>query len=457
MPHLHSVNRALLLMLLAWAGVALVLVGYWGLNWERRLETRTARLAMQCAGLLAPADGVEFVELRAHKSDFGTPVVAETPHSGAIAPCAVRASSPLVFMRAPRRGLVSVIIPTHNRAAIIGRAIESALDQTWKDLEVVVADDGSTDDTRAVVERYGPRVIYARQANAGVSAARNFGMRHANGEFIAFLDSDDAWRPWKIEAQMNALARVPNAGLVWTDMSAVDARDEVIRDRYLRSMYSAYDKVQLDRTLSRICTLGSVSPRVPVDVGAAMVRAGDVSSAILLGNMIHTSTVLFRRSWCERTGGFDETYARAGEDYEFYIRLTSAGPAIFIDAPSTLYRVGAADQLTAPAMLLEIARNNLRAVQKWLPRSGADVALSRREIRQRFAESYAWLGEVELDAGHRWKAARRLSQSLRNAPGLDRRAVLLASCALPQPMRSGIRAARARFRHSLAGRSGSAA
>jgi GT2 family glycosyltransferase len=173
--------------------------------------------------------------------------------------------------------------------------------------------------------------------------------------------------------------------------------------------------------------------------------------------MIHTSTVLFRRSWCERTGGFDETYARAGEDYEFYIRLTSAGPAIFIDAPSALYRVGAADQLTAPAMLLEIARNNLRAVQKWLPRSGGEVALSRREIRQRFAESYAWLGEVELDAGHPWSAARRLSQSLTNAPGLDRRAVLLASCVLPQPMRSGIRAARARLRDSVAGSTGSAA
>ena len=457
MPHLHSVNRALLLMLLTWAGVALVLVGYWGLNWERRLEARTARLAMQCAGLLAPADGVDLVELRAHTSDFNTSVVAEAPHSGSIAQCAVRASSPLVFMGEPHRGLVSVIIPTHNRAAIIGRAIESALGQSWTNLEVVIADDGSTDDTRAVVERYGPRVIYARQANAGVSAARNFGMRHANGEFVAFLDSDDAWRPWKVEAQMAALARTPSAGLVWTDMSAVDEHDAVIHDRYLRSMYSAYDKVRLDQTLTRIGTLGSVCPTAPADVRPAIVRAGDVSSAILLGNMIHTSTVLFRRSWCERTGGFDETYARAGEDYEFYIRLTSAGPAIFIDAPSTLYRVGAADQLTAPAMLLEIARNNLRAVQKWLPRSGGEVALSRREIRQRFAESYAWLGEVELDAGHPWSAARRLSQSLTNAPGLDRRAVLLASCVLPQPMRSGIRAARARLRDSVAGSTGSAA
>src|SRR5437764_10734914 len=95
-------------------------------------------------------------------------------------------------------GLVSVVIPSYNRAYIVGQAIESALQQTHRPVEVLVADDGSTDDTRRVVEGYGPPVRYFYQPNAGVSAARNLGLRHARGEFIALLDSDDRWLPWKV-------------------------------------------------------------------------------------------------------------------------------------------------------------------------------------------------------------------------------------------------------------------
>jgi glycosyltransferase involved in cell wall biosynthesis len=347
----------------------------------------------------------------------------------------IRSAAPIEFGNEPQPGLVSVIIPTHNRARLIGQAIESALGQTYPHVEVVIADDGSSDDTRAVVESFGPRVKYVRQANAGVSAARNFGMRHARGEFIAFLDSDDGWRPWKIEAQLSALQRHRAAGLVWTDMSAVDEGDKLLDPRYLRTMYSAYEKVDIARTLQRVDDLGALGASVPSELSSAAVLEGDLSNAILLGNLIHTSTVLFRRSWCERTGGFDESYRRAGEDYEFYIRLSSAGPVIFIDAPSTLYRIGAADQLTAPSMILEIARNNLRAVETWIPPAANQVSLPSGIIRRRVSESFAWVGEAELDAGHRMSAARQLSRSLAVRPALDKRTALLLGCALPVKVR----------------------
>jgi glycosyltransferase involved in cell wall biosynthesis len=347
----------------------------------------------------------------------------------------IRSAAPIEFGNEPEPGLVSVIIPTHNRARLIGQAIESALGQTYPNVEVVIADDGSSDDTRAVVESFGPRVKYVRQMNAGVSAARNFGMRHARGEFIAFLDSDDGWRPWKIEAQLSALQRHSAAGLVWTDMSAVDEGDKLLDPRYLRTMYSAYEKVDIAKTLQRVDDLGALGAPVPNELSSAAVLEGDLSSAILLGNLIHTSTVLFRRSWCERTGGFDESYRRAGEDYEFYIRLSSAGPVIFIDAPSTLYRIGAADQLTAPSMILEIARNNLRAVETWIPLATNRVSLPSGTIRRRVSESFAWVGEAELDAGHRMSAARQLSRSLAVRPALDKRTALLIGCALPAKVR----------------------
>jgi GT2 family glycosyltransferase len=346
------------------------------------------------------------------------------------------------FDARPVPGLVTVVIPTYNRARIIARSVESALAQTYPSLEVIVADDGSSDDTAGVVGRLGSRVRCVRQANAGVSAARNFGMRHARGEYIAFLDSDDAWLPWKIDAEVAALARHPEAGVVWTDMRAIDESGDVIRERHLRVMYAAYGRIDIEQTLPQVDMLGGLTAHAPPELAAAPVRAGNLFSAIMLGNLLHTSTVLFRRERVERSGGFDESFARAGEDYEFYVRLCSGGPVAFIDAPSTLYRIGGADQLTRPSMMLEIARNNLRTVQKWLPHSAPQLALAPSVVRRRIADSLAWVGEAELEAGHRRAAARRLMESLRVLPRMDRRVAMMLRCGLPAAAVSALRSVR---------------
>jgi len=108
--------------------------------------------------------------------------------------------------------LVSVVIPTYNRADLIGRTINSALAQSWQDLEIIVVDDASTDDTRAVVQAIpDPRVRYiGLEKNSGPSTARNTGVEQAKGRFISFLDSDDEWRPEKTALQFTALARQTN-------------------------------------------------------------------------------------------------------------------------------------------------------------------------------------------------------------------------------------------------------
>lgn len=117
-------------------------------------------------------------------------------------------------MRPP---LVSVVVPTFDRARLVAEAIESALAQTMDDLEVIVVDDGSTDDTDRVVATYGPPVRLLRQRNRGAAVARNRGVAAATGRYVAFLDSDDLWRPDKLEVEMAILAARPEVEAVISD------------------------------------------------------------------------------------------------------------------------------------------------------------------------------------------------------------------------------------------------
>src|SRR5260370_6154365 len=114
---------------------------------------------------------------------------------------------------------VSVVIPTYNRARVVGGAIESALAQTHERLEVIVVDDGSTDDTaERVGRRRDPRLRYVRREHAGVSSARNAGIGAPTGDLVSFLDSDDLWKPENIETEIAALALHPGAGGVFSDL-----------------------------------------------------------------------------------------------------------------------------------------------------------------------------------------------------------------------------------------------
>src|ERR1700736_2136561 len=110
---------------------------------------------------------------------------------------------------------VSVVIPTFNRAGSVGTAIESVLAQTWQHFEVIVVDDGSTDDTAKKLSRFGDRIQSISQSNKGVSAARTAGIHSGRGKWVAFLDSDDRWQPTKLERQMQCM-RTLNVGMCFT-------------------------------------------------------------------------------------------------------------------------------------------------------------------------------------------------------------------------------------------------
>jgi glycosyltransferase involved in cell wall biosynthesis len=346
---------------------------------------------------------------------------------------------------------VSVVIPTYNRAHCITRAIDSAVGQTYPGVDIVVVDDGSTDGTEALIaKRYGhdPRVRYLRQENQGVSAARNTGLRAARGDYIALLDSDDIWKPWKLELQVACLERAPQAGMIWTDMEAIDADGKVFDPRYLRTMYSAYQWFSANDLFEQALPLPAISAPLPAD---ARLYAGDIYSPMIMGNLVHTSTVLLRRERLERVGGFNVELRYAGEDYEFHLRTCREGPVAFIDLASIQYQKGWPDQLTGDRYAIYRARNFLKTITPALARDRDRIRLPRSMIRFLLADACAYVGQAALDIGSISEARRHLLLSLLRQPWQPRIAGLFALSLLPAPVGRAAREALRTLRR-LAGR-----
>ena len=341
-------------------------------------------------------------------------------------------------------GLVSVVIPTYNRSAICRAAVESVLAQTYPNVEVIVVDDGSTDDTRDAIARVNSRVQVIWQHNAGVSAARNTGMAAARGEYIAFLDSDDRWLPWKLEAQMAVLRRWPLAGMVWTDMIAVSPTGETVSNSYLTSMYHAYRYFDRARAFSERAELGRIGPDCQEWLAAARCWFGNISQWMFMGNLVHTSTVLLRRQRADAVGGFDLSLEKSGEDYDFHLRTCRIGPVAYLDAPSIQYRVGAADQLTSPEYLVWVARNNFKTVMKFYQETNGQIGLPSALVRQRLADSHKWLGLSEF-WGDRRSSAKHLISSLALRPWQLTAWAYLAASLLPRSVAQAARMARRRM------------
>lgn len=314
--------------------------------------------------------------------------------------------------------LVSVIIPAYNRAYCLSRAVDSALKQTYSPVEVLVIDDGSTDSTgKLISDLYGndPRVRYFFQENLGVSSARNKGLSEARGEYIAFLDSDDLWKEWKVELQVACLKKHPEVGMVWTEMEAVDADDVVISPKYLKTMYRAYkwfkDPQQLfERKYSVRNELSQLTRDFSGDVNYYI---GDIFGPMILGNLVHTSTVLLRRERAQKAIGFREDIIRGGEDYVFHLQTCRNGPVAFIDIASIGYKIGMPDALTVPANNAYIAMVFLNTVNDVLTKERSIVRIPDRLVLESMAENHAWAAREYLAAGDVVKSRYLFLKSLR--------------------------------------------
>jgi glycosyltransferase involved in cell wall biosynthesis len=222
---------------------------------------------------------------------------------------------------------ISVIVPVYNRAGLITRALTSVFAQSQLPQEVIVVDDGSSDDTGEHVRECFPHVRYFRQPNRGVSSARNRGIAEARGEWLAFLDSDDAWLPGKLELQKRALVAHPEYRLCHSNEIWV-RRGQFVNPRKKHTKSGGY-------IFLRCLPLCVISP----------------------------SSVIVHRSVIDAVGAFDESLP-ACEDYDLWLRICAVHPVLYLEEPLIIKYGGHADQLSQsyPAM----DRFRIRALEKIL-------------------------------------------------------------------------------------------
>lgn len=270
---------------------------------------------------------------------------------------------------------VSVVIPAYNCSAYLPTAIESVLTQTYDDLEVIVVDDGSTDDTSNAIQPYLGRVQYIRQTNKGLPGARNAGIRVSTGEFVALLDADDSWRPEKLELQMPLFAD-PEIGIVYSDFSVTYADG-----RFLQSYLK-------DRPLA---------------------AEGYVIENYIRSRFLFPSTMVLRRSALEDCGLFDEEML-ASEDIELFARICLRWKVARVPKP-LMIRTEGVHNITANSS--KMSEYTILAFNKILAREPALADSVRRTINEELGRQHWWRGYRRFKDGEPSKAREDLLRAIR--------------------------------------------
>lgn len=247
--------------------------------------------------------------------------------------------------------LFSVVIPTYNRAGLLSEALASVFTQRFTDYEVIVADDGSTDGTAAVLQSYGDRIRVVRQENRGPGAARNLAAKAARGRYLAFLDSDDRWFPWSLEVYASIVIGAARSPVFIAGKPAV---------------------------FSKVAQLESVT-----EVSVAIGSFPDYYASGEEWRWYSASSFVISADAFQAIDGFAPVWIN-GEDADLAMRLGTAGPFVHVNAPPTFaYRDHAASLVSETGRTLEGARYALRMEQQNRYPGGAARARERRTILSR--------------------------------------------------------------------------
>lgn len=215
---------------------------------------------------------------------------------------------------------VSIIIPTYNNAHLLPETLESIFNQDYGDYELIIVDDGSTDNTKEILKKYGNKIIYLFQENSGAcSKPRNEGIKIATGEYISIFDSDDIMKPEKIRLQAKFLDHNPDVGFVFTDFC--DFRDDTIFKNHIST-----------------CTIFNSLKRKRVGEFEYIINKIDAYETLLSENFIGASSMMFRKNLLQQIGSFDESLD-SSEDIDFTLRVSRKHDFGFVDTICHLRRL----------------------------------------------------------------------------------------------------------------------
>ncbi len=237
--------------------------------------------------------------------------------------------------------LISVIIPAFNSEKTIQETIESVLNQTWRNLEIIVVNDGSQDSTLDIVTSIkDPRLKVFSYPNAGVADSRNRGISQAGSEFISFLDADDLWTTDKLETQLKALQENPQAGVAYSWTDYIDENSQFLRG------------------------------------GFHSTANGDVYAELLKSNFLaNGSSVLIRAQALSEVGGFDKSFTPA-EDWDMYLRLAARYHFVVVPSPQILYRV---TSTSASSNVFKMEAVSLRIINQYYSQAPQDIQYQKKE------------------------------------------------------------------------------
>ena len=291
---------------------------------------------------------------------------------------------------------VSVIIPTYNRARLLQEAVASALAQTSSVHEIIIVDDGSTDNTADVVSSMPPKVLYIHQQNSGLSAARNRGAAIATGEYLAFLDSDDLWEPEKLEIQLAVLQSCP--GVMWgvTNCSIINIDGSIAKNQGFEALFPLFKETGIPPKNF----FAQFLREVKIKVGDNSVQAfvGDMFGPLFYGNFCSPVSLLIHRELWDRLGGFDELF-RVAEETEFFHRLAGVAQGAIVMAPLIRVRRGH-DSIISSKNTIRLIQNALISIDRaaqYRQVLATFEKVSYLEGKQRLQTSLAWAYLTNLD------------------------------------------------------------
>jgi glycosyltransferase involved in cell wall biosynthesis len=329
-------------------------------------------------------------------------------------------------------------MPTYNRAHLLPRALDSLFAQNYPNIEPIVIDDGSTDNTREVLKPYLDRIVFLESDHGGTASARNVGMKASTGKYIAFLDSDDTYLPEKLALQVAFAEQHPEVGMVCSEFSG-GYTDGQVQEQLMRTYHPIWEERNLsfNDVFEQSGVFECDGCSRPVDY-----YIGDIFKLVIQDTVIPTNTMLVTREAYE-TVGYQDTNLRFAQEYDFCVRICKHFKIAFLDVPT--YAMYFHDQQATSSLMFESEKTPeqlqlevigwdcfLVIAENWGLKDESFYRENRRIVNRRLSDLHYERAKILLRMDEQRRAREDFAASIRYSPTRFKAMILWFAAALPR-------------------------